>query len=84
MSSVRMCDQCGNIFSEREDGWGTYTGAVVKRNAHGKQEANPETLDSCPRCTSPSIMTPRVAIGETPIDRVARTLTEAEISAQLG
>lgn len=29
MSAVRMCDRCGNIFSEREDGWTTLSGTRI-------------------------------------------------------
>lgn len=51
MSSVRMCDRCGNIFSEREDGWETYTATQVKKNPDTRRrETETVYLDACPTC----------------------------------
>lgn len=52
MSTVRMCDRCGNIFSEREDGWTTMTGTTMRRDAEGRMRQSTEQLDACPRCTT--------------------------------
>jgi hypothetical protein len=52
MSSVRMCDRCGSIFSERSDDWSTFTGTTKRRNRDsGQIETQSDTLDSCPDCT---------------------------------
>jgi hypothetical protein len=51
MSSVRMCDRCSTIFSERGEGWSTFTGATRKRNDDGQWVTQSDTLDSCPECT---------------------------------
>ena len=51
MSSVRMCDRCSSIFSERAEGWSTYTGAIRKRDDNGQWVTQSDTLDSCPECT---------------------------------
>ena len=57
MSSVRMCDKCGTVFSELKDGWQTYTATTVsrKRSESGRvQGAGRETItvqmDACPAC----------------------------------
>lgn len=49
MSSVRMCDKCNRVFSEREDGWQTFTGSTF-RKVRGKRELVSEVLDMCPDC----------------------------------
>lgn len=52
MSTVRMCDRDGTIFSERADGWSSFTGATVKRDKDtGKTTTIQDTLDLCPECT---------------------------------
>lgn len=45
MSSVRMCDKCGNIFSELEEGWQTFTGATVKKS--GTETVRMDVCSSC-------------------------------------
>jgi hypothetical protein len=50
MSSVRMCDKCGTVFSELEDGWQTFTGTTRRRNEEGELVAIQQTLDTCPAC----------------------------------
>lgn len=63
MSSVRMCDRCGNIFSEREDGWETYTATQVKKNPDSKRrETETVYLDACPNCALGGFDTPLPAI----------------------
>ena len=52
MSSVRMCDRCGQVFSERSEGWSTFAGSRRIRAAiTGKIENVQETMDSCPDCS---------------------------------
>jgi hypothetical protein len=52
MSSVRMCDRCTFIFSERADGWSTFTGATQKKDKEtGRVTTVSDTLDLCPDCT---------------------------------
>lgn len=51
MSAVRMCDRDGKVFSERADGWGTFTGSTRRFNERtGRTENVTETLDLCPDC----------------------------------
>lgn len=51
MSAVRMCDRDGNIFSERAEGWGTFTGTTSRRDERsGRMVTVSETLDLCPQC----------------------------------
>jgi hypothetical protein len=51
MSSVRMCDRCGTVFSERAENWSAYTGTKMARDDKGKLEQHSESLDACPDCT---------------------------------
>lgn len=52
MSSVRMCDKCGNIFSENEDGWSTFSGTRLKRDSDGFKRAESVVQDACAKCTN--------------------------------
>lgn len=51
MSSVRMCDRCGTTFSEKQEGWSTFSGSTRKRDNNGQWVTASDTLDSCPECT---------------------------------
>lgn len=52
MSSVRMCDRCATVFSERQEGWTTFTGSTRKRDrTTGKWITVSEEMDQCPDCT---------------------------------
>ncbi len=51
MSSVRMCDRCGSVFSERQEGWTTFTGATRKKDQDGKWVTVSDTMDQCTECT---------------------------------
>lgn len=52
MSSVRMCDICGTVFSERVEGWSTYEGTVMRKNTMtGKMERVSDEMDACPEDT---------------------------------
>lgn len=60
MSSVRMCDRCGTVFSERAEDWSTYTGTVMRRNkTTGQVERVSDELDACPECTELQMMGPQ-------------------------
>lgn len=52
MSSVRMCDNpnCGEIFSEAEEGWSTAVQAQVKRDDKGNLRSVQVNIDLCPDC----------------------------------
>jgi len=59
MSSVRMCDRCGTVFSERAEGWSTFAGSRRSRNQDtGKIDNVTEQMDSCPEC-SDLMLTPQ-------------------------
>lgn len=52
MSSVRMCDRCGRIFSENADDWSTFSGSRRVRNKETGQYTRVDVdQDACPRCT---------------------------------
>lgn len=52
MSSVRMCDRDGSIFSENEDGWSTGTATKMVRDpVTGQTKQVTITQDLCADCT---------------------------------
>lgn len=51
MSSVRMCDRCGSVFSERAEGWTTFSGGTRRKNQDGQWVTLQDTMDQCPECT---------------------------------
>jgi hypothetical protein len=66
MSSVRMCDRCGTIFSERSEGWSTFTGTTRRKDpATGEWKNMSDSLDSCPECSELLTMPQRPAIATT-------------------
>lgn len=50
MSSVRMCDRCGTVFSELADGWQTYQAATFKKDDEGRRISVSVMMDACPAC----------------------------------
>ncbi len=66
MSAVRMCDRCGHVFSERAEGWGTYTGTTMRRDPEtGRQRQVTEQLDLCGGCNGNAADAP-VAVAAIP------------------
>jgi hypothetical protein len=55
MSSVRMCDRCGEIFKEGEEGSATYRGQTMRKDVYGNVRAIQETMDVCNKCSSKSV-----------------------------
>lgn len=73
MSSVRMCDKCGNIFSENDDGWSTFSGTAMRRREDGSRYSESVSQDACAACTGgnngpvvPRIPAAAAAIGAAP------------------
>ncbi len=65
MSSVRMCDRCGSIFSEREEGWSSVQSQRTVKDDTGRRVTVNENLDVCSGCGvggGPSVPTPRLAL----------------------
>lgn len=85
MSAVRMCDSCGEIFSEREEGWASMQAQRMTRK-DGRPVSMVENLDSCPACTNGErVQRPRLAIDSaTGVDRIAKTQTQADRDRILG
>lgn len=84
MSAVRMCDQCGSIFSEREDGWETAQAQKITRK-DGQQRVQVENVDRCPACANGShIPRPRLSLVEAvksgDAATVAATMVDAEVT----
>jgi hypothetical protein len=52
MSSVRMCDACGDVFSERAEDWSTAPVTSMTRDKDGNRVQKTEQMDSCPDCTA--------------------------------
>jgi hypothetical protein len=58
-----MCDKCGQIFSENEEDWSTFSGALKRRREDGSRYTEQVSQDACPKCTNGSaVVTPRLAI----------------------
>jgi hypothetical protein len=51
MSSVRMCDKCGTVFSELVEDWETYLATAVGVDDDGRQVTRTESRDACPACS---------------------------------
>lgn len=74
MSQVRMCDTCGTIFAEGEEGSavGTVT-LMVKDPRSGGTRPEQRAQDMCPLCASGVRPAPRVLeAGEAVADRYDR------------
>lgn len=56
MSSVRMCDKCGEVFSELSEGWQTATLNTVNTDEYGRQTSEAIRQDFCADC---AVGTPR-------------------------
>ena len=78
MSSVRMCDRCGSIFSENEDGWVTMSGAQRRRDDRtGEVKTVTVQQDQCAACTSRTLAPVRPELaGRYDPAKVARLETE--------
>lgn len=57
MSSVRMCDNCGTIFSELEEGWTTAEVAQIsdELDPYGNRKKITVVHDQCPDCSPQNI-----------------------------
>jgi hypothetical protein len=62
VSSVRMCDRCGNIFSENDLDWSTATGTKQRRRENGTRYTEQTTIDQCASCTNggPAVTIPKL------------------------
>lgn len=70
MSSVRMCDRCGTIFSELDSGWQTFSATTVSEDDDGNRKTVSVLMDACPACAL-----------ETPKTRRQRRTAELERDA---
>ena len=50
MSSVRMCDKCGAVFSELESGWQTYSATTTIEDQDGGRRTVTRAMDGCAGC----------------------------------
>ena len=58
-----MCDKCGQIFSENDEDWSTYSGTMKRRREDGSRFTESVTQDACAKCTNgTTVVTPRLAI----------------------
>lgn len=79
MSSVRMCDKCGEIFSENQDGWSTFSGTAMRRREDGTRFQETVAQDACTTCTAgPQQVTPRIPIGAAPFPEPAPSPARAD------
>jgi acetone carboxylase gamma subunit len=57
-----MCDKCGNIFSENEEDWSTFSGSFMRRREDGSRRQETLSQDACPDCTAGrTVVKPRVS-----------------------
>jgi hypothetical protein len=68
MSSVRMCDKCGSIFKEGEEGSGTGSMTVSKRTPDGRVIPVQQCVDWCAMCTSMDVTPAAIPARFTDID----------------
>jgi hypothetical protein len=52
MSSVRGCDDCGIIFFENAEGWGTGVVAKMVKGESGRITPKEIQVDYCPECVT--------------------------------
>src|SRR6266581_609034 len=52
MSSVRMCDRCGVIFSENAEDWSTGSITRSRKDDKGRRVSETVQQDACPSCTN--------------------------------
>jgi hypothetical protein len=77
MSSVRMCDNCGTVFSEKEEGWSTGTGTMFK-TVDGKRQSVQVEQDKCGDCTELA-NAPRRPIGQLTNAHYDHDIVDAEV-----
>jgi hypothetical protein len=78
-----MCDSCGRIFSENEDGWATGAIQAMKRGPDGGMRPVTTQQDACPECNPagrPVEMRPRIDLGPRQIKGGKGGSTAAEIA----
>lgn len=80
MSAVRMCDNCGKVFSENSEGWTTFSGSRRKRakNDSGSFGYYMEEIvqDWCALCSNKGFHPEPKALNGTDetLDRLADTI----------
>jgi hypothetical protein len=92
MSSVRMCDRCGSVFSELADGWQSYSATTVLRRKKGEtgpaQTMQTVQMDACPSCAiappqDPPALTALAGENDHAFARLALEREVAELREQL-
>jgi hypothetical protein len=80
MSSVRMCDRCGQIFSENSEDWSTFNGTVMRKDDYGKRISETVVQDACGDCTNGKTpVSPRLALPKGVVDPVKVAQLEDEL-----
>lgn len=65
MSSVRMCDKCGRVFSESEENWSTGTGVQFYTDDKGRRAQRDRQSDQCGTCNgTPQDVRPNLGVIE--------------------
>lgn len=62
MSTVRMCDRCGDIFKEGIEGSAVGTVTLMKTNRDGTPYPVQQAQDICPNCGAGASIRPRLAL----------------------
>jgi len=78
MSSVRMCDRCGSVFSENSEGWSTDSRTVNRVRDDGKRYTVTMQVDQCAPCVgSPAPVAPRIPAEQNAITAAASSAGHA-------
>lgn len=77
MSAVRMCDGCGRIFPEGEEGSTMLSGVRSTRDDRGRARTEETTQDRCALCSGAGTVSPRIAVTANPTLR--QTLGDTDV-----
>lgn len=70
MSSVRMCDKCGKVFSENSENWSTMSGSQMYTDpVTGKRGRRDVEMDVCGTCNT-------IGLSEEPLQAQLTTTPE--------
>lgn len=84
MSSIRMCDKCGTIFSENEEDWSTGVATQFYTDEKGVRRQREQQRDQCGACNgTPQTIRPRLTIPEGTPDYAKIKQLEAEIKLDI-
>lgn len=60
VSNVKMCDKCGRIFSELDEGWQAFTVSTRRKAENGQVRNEMVAMDACKDCSFQGAMEPTI------------------------